>query len=166
MSSCKVSCARAAGRPSSVPPASASATRLSPLGRRARPSSAPANVWWAMTAAGPRLSSVAVSCCDCEARTDTRNTRLGNGDVVTDRDVGGERRDDGAILLERQVDGAPHLHVVGPLPADGEMKCNRGVAPRLGLAAGAAHRDLERLELDALLLENDHDVRRGARRGS
>src|SRR5216117_895337 len=163
---CRVTCALAAGRDAIVPPASARATRLSPLARRASPHSAPANVRWAITPAAPRLSSVAVSCCDCNARTDARTSRLGNGDVVTDRDVGRERRDDRAVLLEREVDRAPDLYVVGPLPPDGEMKRNRGVAAGLGLAARAAHGDVEALELDALLLQNDHDVgRRAGRRG-
>src|SRR5712664_4510696 len=101
------------------------------------------NVRRAIAAVAPRLSSVAVSCCDCNARTDTRNNRLGNGDVVTDRDVGRERRDDGAILLEREIDRAAHVYVVGALPAKAEMKCDRGVAARLGLAARAAHGNLE-----------------------
>src|SRR2546426_5313758 len=133
--------------------------RLSAPGRWPRPSSAPVNVRRAIAAEAPRLSSVAVSCCDCNARTEARNNRLGNGDVVTDRDVGRERRDDGAVLLERQIDRAPDLDVVGSLPADGAMKRNRGVAARLRLAARAAHGDLERLELDALLLQNDDDIR-------
>src|SRR5438105_9785211 len=163
--SCRVSCARAAGRAATVPPPNASATRLSSLGRCARPNSAPTKVRWAITVAAPRLSSVAVSCCDCNARTDTRNTRLGNGDVVTDRDVGRERRDDGAVLLEREVDRAPYLRVVGPFPAHGEVECNRGVAAWLGVAAGTAHGDLQGLELDALLLQNDHDIGPCARRG-
>src|SRR3989441_1787780 len=136
--------------------------RLSAPGRWPRPSSAPVNVRRAIAAEAPRLSSVAVSCCDCNTRTEARNNRLGNGDVVTDRDVGRERRDDGAVLLERQIDRAPDLDVVGSLPADGEMKRNRGVAARLRRAARAAHGDLEGLELDALLLQNDDDIRRRA----
>src|SRR5438132_1707507 len=85
-----VNWARPAAWPSSLPPANATAMRVSVPGRRAMPSSAPANVWRAITAAPPTLSSVAVSCCDCNARRGIKNNRLGNGDVVTDRDIGGE----------------------------------------------------------------------------
>src|SRR5260370_38596891 len=139
--------------------------RLSSLGRWARPTSPPVKVRRATTAAAPRLSAVAVSGGDCRANTGTRNNRLGNGDVVTDRDVGRERRDDGAVLLERQVHGAPDFHVVGPVPTDGKLKGDRGVPARLGLAARAAHRDIQALEFHAVLLENDDDVLCSARGG-
>src|SRR5216110_1016257 len=162
-SSCNVSCARAAARSATLPPPSTNAMRLSPLGRWARPNSAPAKVRRAITLVAPRLSSVAVSCCDCNARTGMRNNRLGNGDVVTDRNIGRERRDDGAVLLERQIDRAPDLDVVRPLAAHGNMKRDRGVAARLRLAPRAAHGDLERFQFDALLLQDDDDVGRRAR---
>src|SRR5882672_2111877 len=89
---------------------------------------------------------------------------LRNGDVGADADVGRERRHDRAILLERQVDRTAGLRLVGALAADREVKRDRRVASRFGFAAGAEHRDLQRRELDALLLKNDHDIRRGARR--
>src|SRR5439155_1940808 len=168
-SNCSVSCARAAARLAVVPPARSRLMRLSALGRCATPSSAPTNVCRAIAAAPPRLSSVAVNSCACAMRgrhvARPASATLRNGDVVTDRDVGRERRNDGAVLREREIDGTPHLHVVGTLAAHGEMQRHGREPPRLRLAARAVHRHVQGLELDPLFLENDHDVRCGARGG-
>src|SRR4029079_2447373 len=104
-----------------TPPATASAIRLSLLGRCAMPSSPPANVSCEKAAAAPRLSSVVFNSWDCMARIGRSHSGLGNGDVVGDGTVGRERGDHRAVLLDREVDRAAHLHLVGPLAPDRDV---------------------------------------------
>src|SRR5439155_24953772 len=84
----------------------------------------------------------------CERRrTRNRPRRFGTGlakrDVVADADVGGERGDHGAILLEREIDRPPCLRFVRAVARDGEHELQRRVATRLLLPAWAPHMPLE-----------------------
>src|SRR6266516_6502001 len=78
--------------------------------------------------------------------------------VVGDADVGGEGRDDRAVLLEREIDGAAGLGLVQADARDREDEVESGVAPRLLLATRAPQGHLEGPERHALLLEDHHDV--------
>src|SRR5204862_244282 len=53
-------------------------------------------------------------------RTAAPASALAKRDVVADADVGGERGDHRAILLEREIDGAARLRFVRAFPRDGE----------------------------------------------
>src|SRR6266849_6803343 len=90
-------------------------------------------------------------------------TALAKRDVVGDVDVGSERRDDRAILLERQVDRAARLGLVHPDAGEREDEMQSGIASRLLLTTRPPQRDLQGLQGHTLLLENQHDIRHGAR---
>jgi len=77
--------------------------------------------------------------------------------------MSGARDDDRAVLLEREIDGAASLGLVHADARDREDEVESGVAPRLLLATRPPQGHLEAPERHALLLEDHHDVRSGAR---
>src|SRR5439155_547876 len=126
----------------------------------------------ATTAVTPAPASVTVSrwaSAGCHPattpiRASTQASELAKRDVVGDADIGGERGDHRAILLEREVDRPARLRFVRAVSGDREAEVERGVASRLRLAARSHHGNLKRAQHHALLLENHHYVR-GAARG-
>src|SRR5213078_2531396 len=117
--------------PSSSPAASVSAKRPCVPGRRATASSGPQKERWASTSIAPTPASVAVSASARAAIAATPASVLTKRDVVADADVGGERGDHGAILLEREIDRAPRLRLVRSVARNGEDEVQRGEATRL-----------------------------------
>src|SRR6267154_1460291 len=90
-------------------------------------------------------------------------TALAKREVVGDVNVGSERRDDRAILFERKIDRAARLGLVHPDAGEREDEMHCGIASRLLLTTRPPQRDLQGSQGHALLLENQHDIRRGAR---
>src|ERR1051325_57635 len=161
------------GPPEFTPPR-VDAKRPCVPGRRATASSGPQKERWASTSIAPTPASVAVSACaraGVAARVAQAVTSaapasaLAKRDVVADADVGGERGDYGAILLEREIDRAPCLCLVRAFARDGEHEVQRRVATRLLFPACTPHVHLEPAQRHALFLEDQHYVRRGAAGG-
>src|SRR5437763_6232559 len=167
---CALASTRIPNAPSSSPPAAVAAKRPCPPGRRAIPTPTPRNDRCASTGAAPTAASVAVSCCPGAPRTPARARAaapasvLAKRDVVGDARVGRERRDHGAVLLEREIDGSARLHLVRAVARDGEVEVDRRIAPRLRLAPRPPDGDLELAERDALPLLDQHNVGRRAGR--
>src|SRR5207249_4318022 len=137
-----------------------SANRPSPPGRRARLSSGPQKPRRASTTIAPAPASVTtrappppppppVRARGCAgpaaagASAAAPASELAQRDVVGDADIGGEGGYHRAVLLKREIDGAPRLGLVRPLARHGEHHVQRRVAARLHLAARAPHEHVE-----------------------
>src|SRR5215210_6512470 len=94
-----------------------------------------------------------------------RTGHSGERNCVGNRNIGGERVNDRAILLYRQAHGTLSLGRVQPSPTHTVVQVNGGIAARLLFAAAPCYVDPEIPKLDPHLFEDHNHVRAAAGAG-